>query len=73
MLSFLTFLLPIGAKSYIEIKTHAIYICFPLNATNKVFLYLGRGVPGRRVPVKKSIWADESRAEMVLGRGVPST
>ena len=35
------------------------------------FLKLGRGVPGRRVPVKKSIWAEESRAEMVLGRGVP--
>ena len=32
---------------------------------------MGRGVPGRGVPVKKSIWAEESRAEMVLGRGVP--
>ena len=34
-------------------------------------LHLGRGVPGRGVPEKKSSWAEESRAEMVLGRGVP--
>ena len=32
---------------------------------------MGRGVPGRGVPVKKSIWAEESRDEMVLGVGVP--
>ena len=45
MLSFFTFLLPNSAKSFIEIKTHEIFICVPLNVTNIVFYN----------------WADESQ------------
>ena len=32
---------------------------------------MGRRVPGRSVPVKESIWGEESRVEMVLGRNDP--
>ena len=71
MLSFFNISFAYKAKSYIEIKNTLDIHLFSIVCHYKVFLYLGRGVPGRGVPVKKSIWAEGSRAEMVLGRGVP--
>ena len=70
MLSFLNISFAYSAKSYIEIKRTRYTFVFHCMSHKKI-LSLGRGVPGRGVPVKKSILAEESRAEMVLGRGVP--
>ena len=55
-----------NAKSYIEIKNTLDIHLFSIYATKKHIF-----ITGPRSPSKKTIWAEESRAEMVLGRGVP--
>ena len=50
-------------------KNHNIYTLL-FHLCHKNTFITGPRSPGPRSPSKKSIWAEESRAEMVLGRGV---